>query len=79
MVGDILDIDLKDIKNIYHNLAIYSRTDIKIKPLEIANILGKEPGSYIKDIIGDIEENIVNNRLNNDYDSIENYIKEKYL
>ena len=38
-----------------------------------------EPGSYIKDIIGDIEENIVNNRLNNDYDSIENYIKEKYL
>ena len=79
IVGDILDFDLKDINKIYHSLAIYSRTDIKIKPLDIANILSKEPGSYIKDIISDLEENIVNNRLNNDYDDIKNYIKEKYL
>ena len=74
IVGDILGIDLKDINKIYHSLPIYSRSDIKINALDIANILGREPGSYIKDIINNLEENIVNNRLNNNYESIKDYI-----
>lgn len=78
IVGDILNMDLKSINKIYNGLAIYSSLDIDIKPLDIANILNKEPGKYIKDIINDLEEKIVNNKLNNSYDSIKKYILENY-
>ena len=45
---------------------------------EIINILNKEPGNYIKEIIYDVEKEIVRNNLNNDYEEIKEYIIRKY-
>ncbi len=76
--ADIKNISKRKINTMYASLPINSRKDIIIKPNEIAKILKKEPGSYIKDIVVDIEEKILNNELNNNYDDIKKYISDKY-
>lgn len=78
VAAEIKNIDIKKINTICHKLSIVSINDIKIKPVDIINILRKEPGNYIKDIIHDVEKEIVRNNLNNDYEEIKNYIIKKY-
>ena len=46
--------------------------------MDIANILNKEPGNYLKDILCDLENKIVNLEVENDYDSLCKYIKDNY-
>ena len=53
--AEIKDKSLKDINEAYHNLALYSRKEIAIKEIEIAKILNKNPGSYLKEIMDDLE------------------------
>lgn len=78
VVADIKNIDRKKINNIYSKLPILSSKDIKIKPIEISKILNRNPGSYLKDIMKDIEKEIVRNNLDNDYEKIKEYIINKY-
>lgn len=78
VVADIKNIDRKKINNIYSTLPILSSKDIKIKPIEISKILNRNPGSYLKDIMKDIEKEIVRNNLDNDYEKIKEYIINKY-
>lgn len=78
VVADIKNIDRKKINNIYSKLPILSSKDIKIKPIEISKILNRNPGSYLKDIMKDIEKEIVRNNLDNDYEKIKEYIIKKY-
>ena len=78
VVGSIKGINYKKINNIYKNLRIYSRSDINIKAIDIAKILNKEPGNYLSDILLDIENKIINEELNNEYDSLYEYIKKHY-
>ncbi len=78
VVTDIKNIDRKKINNIYSKLPILSSKDIKIKPIEISKILNRNPGSYLKDIMKDIEKEIVRNNLDNDYEKIKEYIINKY-
>ena len=78
VVGSIKGINYKEINDIYKNLAIYSKGDIVISGNDIASILGKNTGRYLKDIIDDIEYKIVLGKIKNEYDELVNYIKEKY-
>ena len=78
VVGSIKGISSKEINKIYKSLPIYSKKDINIKAIDIANILEREPGGYLSDILDDIEKKIINMDIDNEYDSIVNYIKNNY-
>ena len=77
--ADIKGIDKKDIAYKYDLLPIKERNEIKISGNDIMNILGREPGDYLKKIIDDIEKNILLGNLDNDLDKLVEYVKNKYL
>ncbi|MDD3241457.1 MAG: hypothetical protein PHQ64_01580 [Bacilli bacterium] len=78
IVCDIKNMDKKNINETYKNLPIKNKKDIDIFPIEIADILNKEPGSYLKNIINDIEYKIVTGKLENDRYIIKDYIINTY-
>lgn len=78
VAGEIKGIDIKDITEAYNNLVIHSKKDIDISSEEIMDFLGREPGSYLKDIYTDIEKEILYHRLKNEKNIIFDYIKKKY-
>ena len=78
LAGEIKGIDKRIITQQYNELAIKDKKDIVITPLEICNILNKEPGEFLKDIISDIEIKIVNGKLSNDKDKLIEYIKNNF-
>lgn len=69
---------ISKLNEIYKVLPITNQNDIVLKAADIPKILDKEPGNYIKDIITDVEKNIVNSNLDNDYEKIKRYIIENY-
>ena len=44
----------------------------------LANLLEKKPGSYLKDIMLDLEKKILANVLDNDINSLKEYIINNY-
>ncbi len=78
VVGSIKNISYQEINHIYHNLPISSRKDIAISALDISKALGKEPGSYIKEIFDVLEEKIVTSVLPNEKKKLIDYIKTNY-
>ena len=78
VVGSIKGISYKKINDIYNSLAINNRHDIKVNGKDIAMSLGKEPGGYLTDITRDLEEKIINDEIDNDYDKLLKYVKENY-
>lgn len=78
VAGEIKGLNIKDITEAYSRLAIQSRKDIALESDEIMEVLNKEPGSYLKTIYEDLENEILYRRLDNNKDSILNYIKDKY-
>jgi len=78
VVGSIKGVSYKEINSIYEKLPIYSKSDINIKAMDIAKILDKEPGNYLSDILNDIEKKIINEDIENNYDSLCDYVKNNY-
>lgn len=78
VVGNIKGISYQKINSIYHNLPIHSKKDITINAIDIANALDKEPGSYIKEIMTDIEKKIINLELPNEKKALLGYIVNNY-
>ncbi|MBR1377233.1 MAG: hypothetical protein IJ565_05460 [Bacilli bacterium] len=74
----IKGLDFKEIEKQYLNLPIKSSNDIDIKQIEIANLLGRKPDAYLKDIVKDIEYQILHNKLNNNTKEISEYILNTY-
>ena len=74
VAGDIKGLDKKTMTYKYEKLPIKDRNEIAISGNDIMKILDMEPGSYIKDIINDIEENVVLGKLNNNKEELEEYI-----
>ncbi len=70
--------DISKLNKIYNQLPIKETKDINIDNLTIAKTLNKEPGSYLKDILKDIERKIVYNSIDNTKESIIKYIKDNY-
>ena len=71
--------DITNLNIIFKKLPIKSSRDICIGSLEIAKLLSKDPGSYLKDIIYDLEKEIVYGNVDNNKEDICKYIKSKYL
>ena len=78
VVASILNVSYKKINNIYNNLAIYSKKDIKINGLEIAKILNRKPDKFLKDIMNDIEVKIILGELENEKEVLRKYIEDNY-
>lgn len=74
IAGEILDIPMSYISDIYKNLPIYSVKDITINGNDIMEILHLEPSEKIKDIIFDLEINILNNNLKNEPEELKAYL-----
>ena len=77
--AEIKGIPRRKINTMYSKLPILTRRDINVTGEEISMILNKPPGKYIKDILDDIEVNILNSSISNDKEEITKYIKDKYL
>ena len=78
VAADILGIDRTLVSKMYDNLPINSRKSIKITSQTIMDILNKKAGSYFKDIYNDLEEKILNGKLQNDENKLQEYVLEKY-
>ena len=62
----------------YNKLPIHSSKEINLNGQEIAQILNKKPDNYLKEIILDLEKQIIYNKLPNEKEKLKEYIKEKY-
>lgn len=78
IVADMKNISKKTINLRYSLLPISTQNDIVIKPIEISQVLKKEPGSYIKEIIKDLEIQILSSNLKNNKEDITKYIINNY-
>lgn len=78
VAGEIKGIDKKEISSRYQKLPIHNRKELDIEAIDIVKIMNKEPGSYINDIMNDIEYNVLYEKLNNNKEDICNYIKDNY-
>lgn len=69
---------ISQLNKTYKSLPIHKQSDLDINPSDIPKILNKEPGNYIKDILINIEKEIIYSNLNNNYKDIEKYILKNY-
>jgi len=76
--ADIKGISKRKLNTWYQKLPITSSRDIVISGSDIAKILDRKPGKYIKDILEDIEKNILDGKLVNDYEELKGYIVRVY-
>ena len=76
--GEIRGISKRKINTIYQELPIHTSKDILIRGNDISDILNREPGKYIKEILTDVERKILDNDLDNNYDDIKKYILDNY-
>ena len=70
----IKNIDITKLSDLYKKLSITSRKEIDITGEEIAKVLNKEPSNFIKDILLDIEKQIITDNLENNKEKIIEYI-----
>ncbi len=75
LVGEIKNIDRVEIVKKYNDLPIFSIKDINIKANQICEILNKEKGPFIREVYKDLEDKILNNKLNNNYEDIKKYLE----
>jgi len=78
IVGNIKGIDRSVITSNYNDLKIYKKSDINVKINDICDILNMKPNKIIRDIFFEIEQKIVYEELDNDYDKIKKYLEENY-
>ena len=71
-------IDKKDIIAKYDELPIKEKSEINIEAKDICKILNIKPGKIIGEIFSDLEEKIVDKKLDNDKDILIDYIKNIY-
>lgn len=74
VAASILNYNLKDLNMMYNKMAIKERKDIAINSDEIMRILNIKPSKVINNIYIDLENNILNQKLNNNITDITNYI-----
>ena len=74
----VQDEDKKELINIHESLKIHSKDEIVLNIMDISNLLKIEPSKELRDIISDIETNIVCGKLENKKEDIEKYILKEY-
>ena len=71
-------IDKKDIIARYDELPIKDKSEINIEAKDICKILNIQPGRIIGEIFSDLENKIIDKKLDNDKEKIKKYIKKVY-
>lgn len=79
IASQILKIDSTNIYDRYDNLPIKSKDDIDVTAKEIISILKLDDKSIVKDIIKDLEVNIINGNLKNEKRKLYKYLIDTYL
>lgn len=78
IVANMLGLDKSRIVGVYESLPIKTKRDIDIIGCDIEKLLNKSHGVNIKDIYNKLEEEILNNRLENKKEKIEEFIIKNY-
>jgi tRNA nucleotidyltransferase (CCA-adding enzyme) len=78
IAGEIKGIDKKLIVKKYNQLQIHSRNEIAISALEIADLLSKKPGPYLKEILLELEDLIIKNNIKNEKEVLKDYIVNRH-
>ena len=78
MAAELNGVDKKLLNEKYAKIPIKSRLDIAITPMEICDLLNKKAGSFLKTILSDLENQLLDGKLNNDKEELTNYITKKY-
>lgn len=78
MAAELNGVDKKLLNEKYAKIPIKSRLDIAITPIEICDLLNKKAGSFLKTILSDLENQLLDGKLNNDKEELINYIIENY-
>ena len=79
IVANMLGIDKKELVKMHKDLPIHKRSDLSVNGDDIINILKIEPSKSIEDILSDIENKIIDGKLDNNRKAIGKYIVKKYL
>ena len=74
VAGNILNISIAYISDLYKELPIYSDKDIDITGEEIIKLLDIKPGKIITEIYDDLELNILEDKLKNNKEELKKYI-----
>ncbi len=78
IAASMKNIDKKIVTQKYNALPIKSRNEIVMNGEDISKLLNKKPGLFLKEILTDIENQIVVGSLKNDKDSLTEYILQHY-
>lgn len=78
VAAGIKNLDKRKVTLIYNELPIHSKKDIVINGRDIATILNREPGEYIRVIFNDIEKKVVASKLDNNQGILSQYILDNY-
>lgn len=79
LASELYNFDKKKINEVYSCMPIHSKNDIVLKPEAICKLLNKEPGKFLKNIINDLENKILDETLENDENNLQEYITNNYL
>lgn len=74
LVAEIKNVSKKELMEIYNEMQIHDKTEIALEPLEICDYLNIEPGYTLKKVIEELEEQILEQKLKNDEESIKMYL-----
>ena len=78
IVANMKEIDKSSVVGLYESLPIKSRKEIEITAEDIEHVLNKKPGPFLKEVFDNIEKEIINNKLENKKERIEEYILNNY-
>ena len=78
VVAQIQKKDIALINELYQNLPIKSKEEIALKGNDIATILNKPQGPYLKPLIEDLESQILSHNLPNTKEDLTKYLQTKY-
>ena len=78
LAAELKNIDKKELNEIYAEMPIHSKLDIAMQPTEICKILNKQPGVFLKDLINDLENKLIEGTLKNKKTELERYITKNY-
>ncbi len=78
VVSDLKRLNTKKIISKYEKLPIKDKNEINISAEEICEVLNKKPDSFLKDILEDIEVQILTGKVKNEKEVIKKYIKDNY-
>jgi len=77
VAAEIKGIDKKIVSKKHSNLPIRKKNEININGNQICEILNKKQGPFLRDLFEELEFNIINKKVENNFESLKDYILNK--